>query len=181
MWGGCRSQVILKYGIRSVLQATWSGLASAKRSGMASDNQLDLFRSADHLFQVPECTCCNVIVKGIKDVTAACSYIVNALGSALHLMGINFHFQKVALDCTVSQLCGPSLRELLCIILCVPICFRVNSTLQFYFDSDIGSVSQETSVLDDLTLSPTTFTQQKLRRCFGNETSSKSKPRGKST
>ncbi|KAG0563386.1 hypothetical protein M758_8G025700 [Ceratodon purpureus] len=85
-----RSQVILKYGVRSLLQATWSGLASAKRSGIASDNQLDLFRSADHLFQ-------------------------------------------------------------------------------------------ETSVLDDLTLSPTTFTQQKLRRCFGNETSSKTKPtRGKS-
>lgn len=59
--GGCRSQVILKYGIRSVLQATWSGLASAKRSGIASDSQLDIFRCADHLFQVPEC---NVIVNG---------------------------------------------------------------------------------------------------------------------
>lgn len=79
-----RSQVILKYGIRSVLQATWSGLANAKRSGLASDIQLDLFRSVDHLFQ-------------------------------------------------------------------------------------------ETSVLDDLTLSLMTFTQQKLRRCFGNETSSKAK------
>lgn len=108
-----------------------------------------------------------VIVKDIKDLTAACCCIVDALGSALHLMGINFHFQKVALDCT-----GPSLCELLCIIHC----FRVNSTLQYCIDFDMD-VSQETSVLDDLTLS---FTQQKLRRCFGNETSSKTKPRGKS-
>lgn len=66
MWGGCRSQAIRKYGIRSVLQATWSGLASAKRSGIASDNQLDLFRSADHLFQVLECTCCMSLSRILK-------------------------------------------------------------------------------------------------------------------
>lgn len=49
---GHRSQVILKYGIRSALQVWCTVLVNAKRSSSASDSQLVLLRSAYNLFQV---------------------------------------------------------------------------------------------------------------------------------
>ncbi len=49
---GFRSQVVLKYGLRSILQSVFHGLIDASANESASDTEIDLLRSLFHLLQV---------------------------------------------------------------------------------------------------------------------------------
>jgi hypothetical protein len=48
---GFRSQVVLKYGLRSILQSVFHGLIDASANESASDTEIDLLRSLFHLLQ----------------------------------------------------------------------------------------------------------------------------------